>query len=96
MFKHIPNILTIMRFIFIPIILNFIFQGNYILGIIVFTISGLTDVLDGFIARKFNFVSNCTCRMYHFNDDSFLFLIYYIGSCFKGLTFIEFSLYKVR
>ena len=57
MFKHIPNILTIMRFIFIPIILNFIFQGNYILGIIVFTISGLTDVLDGFIARKFNFVS---------------------------------------
>ena len=58
MFKHIPNILTIMRFIFIPIILNFIFQGNYILGIIVFTISGLTDVLDGFIARKFNFVSN--------------------------------------
>ncbi len=45
---------------------------------------------------QFNFVSNCTCRMYHFNDDSFLFLIYYIGSCFKGLTFIEFSLYKVR
>ena len=34
--------------------------------------------------------------MYHFNDDSFLFLIYYIGSYFKGLTFIEFSLYKVR
>ena len=25
--------------------------------------------------------------MYHFNDDSFLFLIYYIGSCFKGLNF---------
>ena len=58
MFKHIPNILTILRFIFIPIILNFIFKGNYILGIIFFTISGLTDVLDGFIARKFNFVSN--------------------------------------
>ena len=52
MFKHIPNILTIMRFIFIPIILNFIFQGNYILGIIVFTISGLTDVLDGFIDKS--------------------------------------------
>ena len=58
MFKHIPNILTIMRFIFIPIILNFIFKGNYILGIVFFTISGLTDVLDGFIARKFNLVSN--------------------------------------
>jgi cardiolipin synthase len=58
MFKHIPNILTIIRFILIPIILNFIFQGDYISGIIIFSISGLTDVLDGFIARKFNLISN--------------------------------------
>ena len=58
MFKHIPNILTKLRFLFIPIILYFIFTGNYILGIVFFTISGITDVLDGFIARKFNFISN--------------------------------------
>lgn len=58
MLKYIPNILTILRFIFIPIILYFIFTGNYILGIVFFTISGITDVLDGFIARKFNLVSN--------------------------------------
>ena len=58
MLKHIPNILTILRFIFIPIILYFIFTGNYILGIVFFTVSGVTDVLDGFIARKFNLVSN--------------------------------------
>ena len=58
MLKHIPNILTILRFIFIPIILYFIFTGNYVLGIVFFTISVITDVLDGFIARKFNLVSN--------------------------------------
>ena len=58
MLKHIPNILTIIRFIFIPIILYFIFTGNYVLGIVFFTISGVTDVLDGFIARKFNLISN--------------------------------------
>lgn len=58
MFKHIPNILTIFRFLFIPIILYFIFTGNYILGFIFFTISGITDILDGFIARKFNLISN--------------------------------------
>lgn len=58
MFKHIPNILTILRFIFIPVILYFIFTGNYILGFIFFTISGITDILDGFIARKFNLISN--------------------------------------
>lgn len=58
MLKHVPNILTILRFIFIPIILYFIFTGNYIMGIIFFTISGATDILDGCIARKFNLISN--------------------------------------
>lgn len=58
MLKYIPNILTILRFLFIPIILNCIFTGHYILGFIFFTISGVTDILDGFIARKFDLISN--------------------------------------
>lgn len=58
MLKHVPNILTILRFLFIPIILYFIFLGNYILGFVLFTISGITDILDGFIARKFNLISD--------------------------------------
>lgn len=58
MFKYVPNILTILRLLFIPVILYFIFVGNYILGFIFFTISGITDILDGFIARKYNLISN--------------------------------------
>lgn len=58
MFKHIPNILTIVRFLLIPIIIFFIFTGNYILAFVFFTISGITDIADGFIARKFNLISN--------------------------------------
>ncbi len=58
MFKHVPNILTIIRFLLIPIIIIFAIQDNYIDTIIVLTISGLTDILDGFIARKFNFISD--------------------------------------
>ena len=58
MFKHIPNILTIIRFLLIPVIVYFIFTGQYLLAFVFFTISGITDVADGFIARKFNLVSN--------------------------------------
>lgn len=58
MFKHIPNILTITRFLLIPLILYFISQGHYVEGFVFFTISGFTDVLDGFIARRFNLISN--------------------------------------
>lgn len=58
MFKHVPNILTIIRFLLIPIIIIFAIQDNYIATIIALTISGITDILDGFIARKFNFISD--------------------------------------
>lgn len=58
MLKHIPNALTIIRFLLIPFIIFYIFTGNYILAFIFFTISGITDIADGFIARKFNVISN--------------------------------------
>ena len=58
MLKHIPNILTIIRFLLIPVILFFVFSCNYLLAFIFFTLSGITDIADGFIARKFNLISN--------------------------------------
>ena len=58
MFKHLPNILTIIRFLLIPIIIIFALKDNYITTIIILTISGLTDILDGYIARHFNFITD--------------------------------------
>lgn len=56
--KYIPNILTISRFVLIPFIVISLLSENYILSIILLSISGITDILDGVIARKFNFISN--------------------------------------
>lgn len=58
MFKHVPNILTIIRFLLIPLLIIVALQGNYIATIIVLTISGITDILDGYIARRFNYITN--------------------------------------
>ena len=58
MLKNIPNALTIVRFLLIPFIVFYILTGQYIAGFVVLTISGLTDILDGCIARKFNFITN--------------------------------------
>ncbi|NSW90647.1 MAG: CDP-alcohol phosphatidyltransferase family protein [Firmicutes bacterium] len=55
---NIPNILTTIRFFLIPIFGYFLYEGQYIWSVIVLTISGLTDILDGFIARKFNMVTS--------------------------------------
>lgn len=58
MIKHVPNILTIVRFLLIPLILYFIFTNQYVAAFIMLTVSGLTDVLDGIIARKFDCITN--------------------------------------
>ena len=58
MLKYIPNTLTIIRFLLIPLILFTLFTNHYFLAFILVVLSVITDVADGFIARKFNFVSN--------------------------------------
>lgn len=58
MLKHVPNILTVARFFLIPFIIYFIVVDQYIMAFIFLTLSGITDILDGFIARKFNFITN--------------------------------------
>ena len=58
MLKYVPNALTILRFLLIPIIIIACAQGQYIIAIIVLTISGLTDILDGTIARKYNLITD--------------------------------------
>lgn len=58
MFKQIPNILTMSRFVLIPFIFGAILQRDYVAAFVFLTISGITDILDGTIARKFNFITN--------------------------------------
>lgn len=58
MIKYIPNALTILRFLLIPIIVIACVQEEYIWAIVILTLSGLTDVLDGTIARKFNLITD--------------------------------------
>jgi len=57
-FKHVPNILTMCRFVLIPFIFGSIVNNQYVAAFVFLTLSGITDVLDGFIARKFNFITN--------------------------------------
>jgi cardiolipin synthase len=48
---NIPNSLTLLRIILVPAIVILLMQGSFKVAILVFLISGLTDVLDGYLAR---------------------------------------------
>lgn len=56
--ENLPNILTIIRFILIPFIFMAVINNHYLIGIIIFTISAITDILDGYIARKYNYITD--------------------------------------
>lgn len=68
MLKHVPNILTLVRFILIAPIVIAIANEEFILAVVILTISGITDVLDGWIARKFNFITDFGKLMDPFAD----------------------------
>ncbi len=50
----IPNLMTLFRIVLIVPFVMFFLNGNYIASAIAVILSGLSDALDGFIARKFN------------------------------------------
>lgn len=55
----IPNILTFLRIFLIPFIIwAYCIKESVILTTIIIVISGLSDVVDGYIARKFNMISD--------------------------------------
>ncbi len=54
-----PNILSFFRIGLIPFIVRAYFrQKNYLLTLLLLILSGVTDIADGLIARRFNKVSN--------------------------------------
>lgn len=53
----VPNFITIARFFLIPAFIILMLQGSYVYAILVFLFAGFTDVLDGYIARKYNMIT---------------------------------------
>lgn len=53
----IPNMLSVFRVLLIPLFMYLYFEGRYIYSTAVLLFSGLTDIVDGFIARRFNMIS---------------------------------------
>ena len=56
--RHIPNLLSAFRIVLIPFFIYHVIQGNMLAAAIILIISALTDMFDGFLARRFNWVTN--------------------------------------
>ncbi len=59
---NLPNKLTILRLVMIPLFVATFYLTvlpcNYLISAVIFVLAALTDFLDGYIARKYNLVTN--------------------------------------
>ena len=81
--SSIPNIITGLRFILVIPISICIYQSNDLLALILFVVAGLSDGLDGYLARKYGWLS----KFGQFADplaDKFLILATLLAFAFSG------------
>jgi cardiolipin synthase len=50
----VPNLLTVFRMVLIPVFVSLLFYQRFILALCVFILAGVTDGLDGLLARRFD------------------------------------------
>ena len=50
----VPNLLTVFRMVLIPVFVSLLFYQRFVLALGIFILAGITDGLDGLLARRFN------------------------------------------
>ena len=48
---NMPNLITLLRIMLVPVIVILLIQGSFFHALIVFIVASLSDALDGFLAR---------------------------------------------
>jgi cardiolipin synthase len=72
----IPNIITIGRLIIVPIVIVMIMQQRWSTAFVLFVVAGVSDAIDGFIARKFDMKSEFGAYIDPLADKALLVSIY--------------------
>ena len=56
--KCIPNVLSVIRICLVFVFVALFFNGHIYLALLTFLLAGATDVVDGYLARRNNWISN--------------------------------------
>lgn len=56
-FSHLPNLITLSRIALAPVLILLLREQDYVLSLVVFAIAGVSDGLDGLIAKRFHLTS---------------------------------------
>ncbi|MEG2719024.1 MAG: CDP-alcohol phosphatidyltransferase family protein [Clostridia bacterium] len=65
---NIPNVLTLIRLLLVPVYIVLFAHGQKYIALLVFLLASFTDLLDGIIARKYNLITDFGKLMDPFAD----------------------------
>lgn len=83
---NLPNKLTLIRIVLVPVTMALLLTGHFYIGLAVFVIASITDFFDGYIARKYNLVTSFGKIMDPLADK---ILVFGALLCFLQLGFIN-------
>jgi cardiolipin synthase (CMP-forming) len=72
----VPNMITIGRILLVPLTVWLLISNAYAAALIAFVAAGLSDAVDGFLARRFNVVSELGAYLDPLADKALLVSIY--------------------
>ncbi len=72
----IPNLITVLRIILVPIFVIYMINNNTLASLIIFIIASISDALDGFLARVFHQKSNLGAHLDPLADKMLLMTAY--------------------
>jgi cardiolipin synthase len=73
---NLPNLITIGRLVLVPFVVAMISRGNWEAAFLGFVIAGVSDGIDGFIARRFDMRSELGAYLDPLADKALLMSIY--------------------
>lgn len=79
----VPNLISILRIILVPIFIIYMIDHRTLASLVIFMIAGVSDALDGFIARVFHQKSNLGAHLDPLADKILLMSAYIISAIFK-------------
>jgi cardiolipin synthase len=72
----IPNLITLLRVILVPIVVWAIISGEMLLAFSLFLIAGISDAVDGFLAKRFHMESELGAYLDPLADKALIVSIY--------------------